>query len=649
MTAQGRRRWLFLLGVIAQGVFAQTDDLGAADALALQREAFLAALELARAGEQAPEPDSQALQRYPLYPYLRAERIARALEHGVEPWTAADEHAGALLAHHGAEPVTWSLRRSWLSSLARREHWSAYREQYREAVAGSRLRCLDLTARIALGDVGGIAPLIVDQWLVGQPLPAECEPVFRWLRAEGSLTDNRIEQRVRLLLENGHTGFARVIARRLPEGRAAPLLRWADFIEQPEAQIDVHLERPVEHAESPALLDGWSRLARNDPAAALQRYQRLVSVTDLDASQTSPFARALALGLAWDRRVEALDFFDLVGEQALDDYALEWRARAAAWARDWAGVESSIAAMSDAQRATSRWRYWAARAAAHRGERHAAEALYASLAGDDNYYSAMAAAHLGRPVEPRVEPLPLHASVVDTLAARPAFVRARELLRSGLPAAAMREWRYGYAQLDEPARRQTIHLASRWGRHDVAVASATRHGVFNDYALLYPKPYAAEVQAAVRSSGLASELIYGVIRQESLYRADAVSSAGARGLMQLLPGTARPLARDAGLTERPDLLEPGINIRLGTAELRRLGALYDGQLPLMLAAYNAGANAVARWLPDEPLDSDIWIENVPYNETRDYVRRVLWHTLVLRWLETGGAQSTRSWLEPVSR
>ena len=213
----------------------------------------------------------------------------------------------------------------------------------------------------------------------------------------------------------------------------------------------------------------------------------------------------------------------------------------------------------------------------------------------------------------------------------------------------MREWRYGYAQLDERARRQTIHLASRWGRHDVAVASATRHGVFNDYALLYPKPYAVEVHAAVRSSGLASELIYGVIRQESLYRADAVSGAGARGLMQLLPGTARPLARDAGLTEPPDLLDPGTNIRLGTAELRRLGALHDGQLPLMLAAYNAGANAVARWLPDEPLDSDIWIENVPYNETRDYVRRVLWHTVVLRWLETGRPQSTRTWLEPVSR
>ena len=571
------------------------------------------------------------------------------MTHEVDPWAAADENARVFLAHYDGEPVSWSLRRSWLSSLARREHWTAYLEQYREDVADSRLRCLYLTSRISLGQISGIAPLIVDEWLTPRQLPSECEPVFQWLRAEGPLTDNLIEQRVRLLLEGGNSAFARIIARRLPEERAEPLLRWADFIEQPESQIDAHLERPIEEAESPALLDGWSRLSRNDPLAALHRYQRLVAVMSLDVEQASPFARALALGLAWDRRTEALGFFELLSEEEVDDYALTWQARAASWAGDWTLVKDSVSAMSDAQRSTSRWRYWAARAATHLDERREARELYELITGDDNYYSAMAAAHLRRRVEPRLEPLPLHTPLVDSLAGRPAFVRARELLLIGLPVAAMREWRYGYAQIDESARQQAIHLASHWNWHDLAVATATGHGVFNDYDLLYPKPFGAEVQTAAQSTALPSDLIYGVIRQESLYRADAVSSAGARGLMQLLPDTGRRVARETGLshTASLDLLEPGINIRLGSAELQRLGQLYDGQLPVMLAAYNAGPNAVARWLPNEPLDPDVWIENVPYNETRDYVRRVLWHTVVFKWLDTGRPQSTRAWLEPI--
>lgn len=647
MTTRGWRPLLFILGTFAQAAFAQTQDPGTRD---LQREEFLEALELARAGEPAP-PDSRALQSYPLYPYLQAERAARALVDADELRTPADEDARLFLAHHDGEPVTVSLRRSWLSSLARREHWTAYLEQYREEVADSGLRCSYLTARIALEQVNGIAPLIVDEWLTPRQLPSECEPVFQWLRAEGPLTDALIEQRVRLLLASGNASFARIIARRLPEERAEPLVRWADFIERPEAQIDAHLERPVEGADSPALLDGWSRLARNDPLAALHRYSRLVAVMNLDASQASPFAHALALGLAWDRRADALHYFDLVNEDEIDDYALQWRARAASWAGDWTLVEDSIAAMSDAQRATSRWRYWAARAAAHRGRRGEARELFESITADDNYYSAMAAAHLRRRVEPRVETLPLSAHIVDGLAGRPAFVRARELALSGLPVAAMREWRYGYAQIDAHARQQAIHLAAHWNWYDVAVATATGHGVFNDYDLLYPKPYGSEVQAAEQSTRVPSDLIYSVIRQESLYRADAVSSAGARGLMQLLPDTARRLAGATGFPQSApvDLLEPRVNIQLGTAELQRLAERYDSQLPLMLAAYNAGANAVERWLPDGSLDPDIWIENVPYNETRDYVRRVLWHTVVFRWLETGRPQSTRAWLAPVSR
>jgi len=269
---------------------------------------------------------------------------------------------------------------------------------------------------------------------------------------------------------------------------------------------------------------------------------------------------------------------------------------------------------------------------------------------DDNYYSGLSAARLRRRLRPNIEALSRNPVTVAMLAGQAAFVRARELGELGLPVAALREWRYGFSQLDQDAQRQSIHLAADWQWYDLAVATATRFGVFNDYALLYPRPFGTDVLEAVKATALAPDLVYGVIRQESLYRADAVSSAGARGLMQLTPGTAAQLIGrlDVPLQGGMDLLDPAINIRLGTAELDRLMERFDGKLPVALAAYNAGASAAERWLPDAPMDADVWIENIPFNETRSYVQRVLWHSLVFRWLETQRAQDTRAWLDPIS-
>jgi soluble lytic murein transglycosylase len=158
------------------------------------------------------------------------------------------------------------------------------------------------------------------------------------------------------------------------------------------------------------------------------------------------------------------------------------------------------------------------------------------------------------------------------------------------------------------------------------------------------------VNAAAHLAQLAPEIVYGVVRQESLYRTDAVSSAGARGLMQLQPATARSTAR---YLKRPqpattDLFDPYINTALGATRLRMLLDQFDGQIPIALAGYNAGPNAVIRWLPPEPLDADVWIENIPYNETRGYVQRILWHSLLFTWLRTDGeAQQADSWLAPI--
>src|SRR5262249_38396685 len=166
---------------------------------------------------------------------------------------------------------------------------------------------------------------------------------------------------------------------------------------------------------------------------------------------------------------------------------------------------------------------------------------------------------------------------------------------------------------------------------------------------LYPGPFDTQVEQAAHLTQLAPELIYAVLRQESLYRVDAVSSADARGLMQLQLETARRTARQ---WKRPqpdlaDLFDPATNTLLGAARLRTVLDQFDGQTPVALAAYNAGTNAAIRWLPGKAIDSDVWIENIPYVETRVYVQRILWHVLTFTWLHTKEAQQTKSWLTPI--
>ncbi|HUF73275.1 MAG TPA: transglycosylase SLT domain-containing protein [Gammaproteobacteria bacterium] len=637
------RFWLIPLCLVAAGPGLAQVEPESAD---IVRSEFRAAYTLARSGStEAAAEDSRALHSYVLYPYLEAARLGSALAAAGPAWSEQDDAVETFLTQRDGEPVTSNLRLAWLESLSTRGLPAAFLEQYRQQDADTALRCRYLSARIALDDVNGIAPLILDEWLTPYQLPLVCEPVFQWLRDTGLLDDAATEARARLLLENGQADFARIIARRLPEARAVPLFAWADLLENPLAAIEAHVASPSGDIEAPMLEDGWSRLARDNPGAALVLYDALISAEGVDDEARSRYTLALALGLAWDRRPETLDFFARVAAGRLEDYDHAWQARAALWAGELDVARRAIAAMSEAVRDSSQWRYWAARVSEDSDER---ERLYESLRPTDNYFSAAAAAALRDRPRTHPEPHERDEPAIARIATMPAIRRAGELRLVGLPVAAAREWRHAYAGLDGDERDQSVHVASDLGWFDLAVATATERGIFFDYVLLYPRPFADEIEAAADEFDLEPSLIYAVLRQESLYRTDAESSAGALGLMQLGAGTARDMARELGERATVDLdaLDPATNIRLGAARLASMLDRFDGHLVVALAAYNAGPAAADRWLPDAPVDGDIWLENVPYNETREYVRRVLWHTVVFESFENDRVNA-RNWLREV--
>jgi soluble lytic murein transglycosylase len=601
----------------------QSDDL---------RQAWLEARR-AIVRSNAQLPTQRSLRRYALYPYLEAAAIIQRMRSAREAAQAIADARGFLEAHADTA-LAETFRRDLLLALSERHAWEDFVAFYDPDVANESRQCEYLRARVVLGLTENLADAIEQRWLTPRRLDSACEPAFRWHRQNGGLGADLTAQRLVLLLENGETEFARIIAARLPDEQAEIYRQWAWMLENPLDALDQVSTGALEPLHADALPMTFARASIRSPEAAFDRLDNLTAVIGADSSAARQMLRDLALGLAWDRSPLALDAFARMRPTEHDDYSLGWLVRSATWNMQWALAHTALAALSADTAQESTWAYWQARTALELGRADEAAGHFAALLRRDNYYSAMAAARLGRPLMPNNQPIVPPPTLMRDLADEIEFIRARELFYVGERIAATREWRYATRDLNVQQLSAAMYLAAQWGWHDMAVATATRAEVFFDYRLLYPLPFTNEIAAAAASHSLDHALLGGLIRQESMFRPDAVSSAGAIGLTQLRPSTARRIAARAGMTQpdRTELFEPAANTRLGAATLRASLGRFDDQLPVALAAYNAGPAAAARWLPNQAIDSDIWIENIPYNETRDYVQRVLWNTVVYAWL-----------------
>jgi soluble lytic murein transglycosylase len=315
--------------------------------------------------------------------------------------------------------------------------------------------------------------------------------------------------------------------------------------------------------------------------------------------------------------------------------------RAALWNRDFARALGWLELMPPGLAAQPRWRYWRARSvAAIRGE-EAAASMYREIAGLRDYYGYLAADRLAQPYNLNMRPSPLDAAAQATLSKEPGVVRAHELFECDMTDEATSEWNAALENADNALKVQAALLASRWGWFAQSITTLAQSGEFDDVTLRYPRPFLDSVNNASKVAQLPQDWILAVMRQESLFRKDAVSRADARGVMQMVNSTAASVARRWHLPApgRDGLFDPSIAIPLGAAHLRELLDRYGEQLTLTLAAYNAGSTAVARWLPPAPMDPDIWIENIPYNETRSYVQHVLEH--IVAFASVRDAESPR--------
>ena len=294
--------------------------------------------------------------------------------------------------------------------------------------------------------------------------------------------------------------------------------------------------------------------------------------------------------------------------------------------------------MTDAEQSSEEWRYWRGIALQHGGKMSAASELLSRLAGERSYYGFLAADELGLPYAFGNNDIAPDERIITQLATRADLIRARELFLVGLDGRGRSEWDIAISFMPAEQKVQAAILASRWGWHSRAISAAASGGEYDDLSIRYPLPFKSEFEASASKASISPTWAYGIARSESLFMRDVRSSAGAIGLMQLMPNTGREVAKEiqlpyAGLDT---LTNPQSNIRLGTTYLGQMAARYGGNRVLATAAYNAGPHRVDAWLPDAgTIDARIWIENIPFNETRKYVRRVMAADTIFHWRMTG--------------
>lgn len=608
--------------------------------LTLQRAAFVAADKALTLGDRLLFRQTEAaLKDYPLYPYLRYRDLSQRLD------MLPVAEVRRFLDDYAATPLASRLRKAWLSQLAGRERWRDFLRDYRPGL-GTALDCQQRRALLAVNRPQDALDGLEQLWLTGRSQPTVCDPLFALWGKQGGFTPQRVWQRFALALEAGQPGLARYLVTLLPKAEQPTATLWLSVHEAPRSVLDTARFDAAHPRTAAILLHGIARWSRQDSVTAAAALDTLNSRYRLPAAERAPLEKQLALYLASRAQPDALARLDALPATQVDEAVEEWRVRVGLQRRDWARVLRTQEQMRPALRDSAQWRYWRARALEAQGQTEAAHTLYRELATERDYHGFLAADRLGLPYRLNDTPHPVAATELDRLAALPGLQRAQELFLLNRDWEARSEWQQATADFTPAQLSGVARLAQRWNESDLAITTLARAGEWDDLDLRFPLPHRAQVVAYADSHGLDPAWVYAVMRQESLFRSDARSPAGALGLMQLMPATGQRMAEELRVSYagQQTLLHADTNIRFGTRYLRHtLDRLQDNPL-LATAAYNAGPNRVADWLPQHgTMEADLWIETIPFMETRDYVKRVLEYATIyaVRLGQTGNSLAGR--------
>lgn len=582
-----------------------------------QDEDLLAAREAVRTGNRTGlDVHAARLAGHPLESYAIYWQLRLRLKE------ADPETIRGFLTRYPDTYLADRLRGEWLKELAYQQRWDLFSQEYRKtAEEDTELACHALQARLRAGE-----PAVLEQarplWFTARELPESCKPLMQALLARSSLRTEDVWARWRLAAEAGQLTVAKQVAEALPPGQAPASRSMDRLAENPERYLHQGVLELHSRAGRELLILAVQRLARSNAVAAARYWSKAGG--RLSAEERRHGWGLIAYHGALQQHPEALEWFREAGDQ-LNDRQLGWKVRAALRAGNWKEVLAAVEALSEREAKEPAWRYWKARALKAEGRLVEANALLAPLSAENHFYGQLASEELGRVVS-AASPAPANdAEAVQRMFEVPAIQRALALYRLNLRFEGGREWAWATRNASDRELLAAAEVASRHGLYDRAIATANRTLQLHDFGLRFPTPFREAVRETARQFDLDEAWLYGLIHQESRFVPTIRSRAGAAGLMQLMPATAKWVSKRIGWTDyRPSLLdEYQSNLALGGYYLKYVLEILDRQPVPASAAYNAGPGRARRWLGDSNMEGAIYAETIPITETRDYVKRVM--------------------------
>jgi soluble lytic murein transglycosylase len=576
-----------------------------------------------------------ALEDYVLYPDLRATWFRATIKN------ADHGEVEKFLTRHGVLKPARELRYRYalhLAAIGDLDDYLGIYEQYFQGLDVAKLDCLALQAELEAGRETRVIHRAIDLWTVGESQVDECDPVFEFLDDGNHLGVAEYMRRFDLAIDAREFSMAQWLGKSIDQNHIDVAAQWINAQRNPERFVRDYRKLANNADSNRQIAYALERITYDDPELALELFEPIVKGKRFSAELEFRTARHVALWTARDNLPRGYELLAQLPIPAQNDEVMRWRARTSLRKHNWTNLLADIDAMAADERDREEWRFWRGVALQRNNRIPEGEAVLADLAKTRSYYGFLAADELGVPYALQTSAFAPDEARLAELNTQPELVRARELFLVGLDGRGRSEWDAVVRHFDVADKMQAAILADRWEWHSRAIAAAASVGDYDDLTLRYPLPYSETFTQYAADASISATWAYGVARSESLFMRDVRSSAGAVGLMQLMPATGKSVARRIKLpySGLNTLTNPDANIRLGTTYLGEMLERFGGNRVLATAAYNAGPHRVDAWLPlVGDLDARIWVENIPFNETRGYVRRVLAADTIFHWRMTG--------------
>jgi soluble lytic murein transglycosylase len=627
--------------VVAFCAFAHADDVSADSRR--EDDAFLLLRDAVRQ-DDAGKADFYAarLGNYSIPSYVDYYRLKSHLKE------AAPDDIRAFFKRYEGQAIVDRLRNDWLLELGRKRDWATFDEQLPLFVLNddTQVKCYALISRALKGQkvADDARALLTAPSVYGQP----CADLIATLYQNGQFGQDDLYAQLRLSGEFNATGQARRIVALLdgPEKKAV------QAVDLPTVAAAKGMgPSKVEHQ---IYIVAIGRLAKTSVKLAALALNK--AAPKMTAQEQQQGWAAIALQSSYTLAPETSDYWKRANGAQLSIDQIQWKTRIALRDGDWRQVERNIRAMPASLRSEPAWIYWLGRALMARdgGGQPTGEALqlFRSIADQSNYYGQLALEETGRLITIPAPGQPVSQAEIAPIAANPNFQRALKFFGMRLRFEGTREWNWGLRGLSEREHLAAAEFARQNNILDRMVNTSERTRIQVDYTQRFPSPHNDIMHPATQTLGLDKAWVYGLIRQESRFIMDAQSHAGASGLMQVMPSTGRWIAKKIGLTDfaQEMLGDVRYNIMLGTNYLNMVLGNMDGNEVLATAAYNAGPGRLRSWRAalTRPMDSTIFIESIPYVETRTYVKNVMSNATYYAALFEGRPQSLKARLGSVS-